>query len=196
MTTILLVRHGRTDWTDELRLQGQTDIPLNATGRSTSHLLRPLVQQHQPQSLVVSPAVRAVMTAEEISELSPVHDPRLQEAHLGSWEGMTPQQIGPDYALWRAGKLVPPGGEAMTKVHARVKASLLSAAELPGPVLLVTHGGVIRAMLDGLVGLRPENLVPVEPASLCVLEVEADAPARLRHYNLTAPRLLTPSTAA
>ncbi len=53
--------------------------------------------------------------------------------------------IGADHPAWRAGALVPPGGERPVVVAARIAAVLDDATELPGPALVVTRGGVIRA---------------------------------------------------
>ncbi|GAB3054249.1 histidine phosphatase family protein [Sediminivirga luteola] len=188
--TILLVRHGRTAWTDERRLQGRTDIPLNDAGCREALALRPQIQEWMPQRLIVSPACRARATAELLTAgaLPSVQDPRLQEAGLGEWEGLTAEEIGGDYRRWRAGVLTPSAGESRLQVHERVAAALRDAAAGEGPVLMVTHGGVIRAALEILVGLRTDQIVPVDAASLTVLEVPAAdlARSRLRHYNLTA----------
>lgn len=204
MTTILLVRHGRTEWTDERRLQGGTDVPLNEAGRQEVRALQPLVRQWAPRSVVASPAMRAAETAELLSELSAEPDARLLEAGLGEWEGLTPEEIGEDYLGWRAGTVLPPGAEPRETVLARVRSALEDAACCPGPVLLVTHGGVIRAALELLLGLPTGSVVPVGAASMTVLEVlgeptgaearavpgrtlsSANIEARLRHYNVAA----------
>lgn len=191
MTALLLVRHGSTAWTAERRLQGRTDIALDERGREETLRLRALIERWSPASLLVSPAARALETADllrsgSLRGLRADPDERLLEAGLGEWEGRLPDEIGADYPAWRAGTLVPPGGERPELVTGRVAAVLDDAAALPGPVLVVTHGGVIRAALDRLVGLRTANLSPVAAASLTVVEVDTSG-ARLRHYNLSAP---------
>jgi broad specificity phosphatase PhoE len=79
---------------------------------------------------------------------------------------------------------VPPGAEQTATVSARVTAAVRDAAAMPGPVLIVTHGGTIRSVLANFVGLTTDHLEPVAAPSLTVLEVEPDRSARLRHYNL------------
>lgn len=190
MTTLLLVRHGSTAWTAERRLQGRTDIALDERGREESLRLRALVERWAPTSLLVSPAARALETADllrsgELQELAAETDERLLEAGLGEWEGRLPGDLGADYLAWRAGAFVPPGGERPELVAARIAAVLDEASKKAGPVLLVTHGGVIRAALHKLVGLRTAHLSPVAAASLTVVDTDQQG-ARLRHYNLSA----------
>ncbi|WP_120003794.1 histidine phosphatase family protein [Nesterenkonia muleiensis] len=187
LTRLLLVRHGQTPWTVEHRLQGQTDIPLNGTGREQAAALRPSVQEFAPESVLSSPAQRAAQTAQILSPLEPVYDDRLKEADLGQWEGRTAEEIGADYLAWRAGTVLPPGAEPRETVVDRVKSFLQDAAAVPGNVLIVTHGGVIRAALHALVGLRIDQIVPVAAASLTVLDLVTEdlSQARLRHYNLS-----------
>ncbi|MFB2583217.1 histidine phosphatase family protein [Herbiconiux sp. P15] len=184
MTTLLLVRHGATDWTGQLRLQGRTDIGLSESGRLDAAALAPVVASWRPVSLVVSPLSRSRSTASILTGLEPVIDDRWAEAGLGSWEGRRADELGVDYARWRAGTLVPPGGEQPELVTERVRAATLAAVAAPGPVLVVTHGGTIRTALASFVGLTADHLEPVAAPSLTVLDVEPDGAARLRHYNL------------
>ncbi|MGO2061356.1 MAG: histidine phosphatase family protein, partial [Microbacterium gubbeenense] len=108
------------------------------------------------------------------------------EHGLGEWEGCTPDAIGPDYARWRAGEVIPPGGEPVEEIRHRVTGAVRRAAAHPGPVLVVTHGGTIRAVLDRFVGLAPGRLDPVVAPSLTVIDMIDDDAARLRSFNLTA----------
>lgn len=197
VTRLLLVRHGQTAWTRERRLQGQTDIPLNEAGRVQAAALRPYLRAFAPSRLLVSPARRASQTAELLCGLEPVYDARLEEAHLGEWEGLTPDQIGADYLSWRAGRALPPGAEPREDVVARVRAVLEAAVAEPGDILTVTHGGIIRAALQILVGLGAHQIVPVAAGSLTVFDV-ADgnlSSAQLRHYNI-APGAPDPAPCA
>ena len=186
-TRFLLVRHGQTAWTLERRLQGQTDIPLNNIGIQQAQALRPIVQDFAPDRVIASPAQRAAATAELLSDIPASFDDRLKEANLGTWEGQTPDDVGPEYLQWRLGHFDPPGSEPRTDLMERVTVALRDVVAPVGNVLVVTHGGVIRAALDALIGLKTEHIVPVAPASLTVLEVStADVTqAKLQHYNLT-----------
>jgi broad specificity phosphatase PhoE len=186
MTTLLFVRHGPTDWTGEKRLQGQTDIDLSASGRLSTAALAPVIAEWQPRTVITSPLSRTLSTAGLLTGITPIVDERWAEAGLGEWEGRRAEEIGADYVRWRAGAFVPPGGEEPAAVTERVSAAVAFAAGQPGPVLIVTHGGTIRAVLARYVGLTTDRLEPVGAPSLTVLDVKPDGEARLRHYNVLA----------
>lgn len=193
MTTLLLVRHGATLWTREGRMQGGTDITLSDEGAADVRRLSAVVAAWRPRSLVTSPLSRAVRTAAVLGDalvdgpLEPVVDERWAEAGLGDWEGRTADAIGEPYGRWRRGLLTPPGGESPREVEARVRPAVIAAAQRPGPVLVVTHGGVIRAALLHFAGLSTEHLVPVSAPSLTVLEVSPEhETGRLHHLNIPA----------
>ena len=185
MTTLLLVRHGATDWNRVQRMQGRSDIDLSDRGRADVSALAPLLKRWRPQTLIVSPLARAASTAALLTDLSPVVDEAWIEHGLGEWEGCTPDAIGSDYARWRAGALIPPGGEPSHDIRERVTGAVRTAAGHPGPVLVVTHGGTIRAVLDRFVGLGPDRIDPVDAPSLTVIDVQSEDAARLRSFNVT-----------
>ncbi|RGE19386.1 histidine phosphatase family protein [Leucobacter sp. wl10] len=182
MTTLLLVRHGETDWNRAQRLQGRTDIELSERGRADVAALRALIAPWHPATVIASPLARARMSAALLSDLEPIVDDAWIEHGLGDWEGATPAVIGPAYHRWRAGALVPPGGEPAAAIRKRVSGAVRTAVALPGPVLVVTHGGTIRAVLDRFLGLGADRIDPVSPASLTVVDVEGEG-ARLRQFN-------------
>lgn len=184
MTTLIFVRHGATDWTAQRRLQGRTDIDLSPEGRAQTARLASAVSAWQPKTLLVSPLSRTRSTAALVSDLTPVTDARWVEAGLGEWEGRVPDEIGSNYAAWRGGAFTPPGGETATEVAARIETAVLDAAAMPGPVVIVTHGGTIRAVLSRFVGLTTARLFPVAAPSMTVLDVDEAGDAQLRHYNL------------
>lgn len=184
MTTLLLVRHATTEWNLEQRMQGRTDIDLSDQGRSDAAELAESVARWAPRTLIVSPLARARTTAGLISDLPAIVDDAWTEHSLGAWEGETPDGIGPDYARWRAGEIIPPGGEPVAEIRARVGGAVSRAVQHPGPVLVVTHGGTIRAVLASLVGLTPAQVGPVAAPSLTVLDVSDASSARLRQLNV------------
>ncbi|MEQ3553588.1 histidine phosphatase family protein [Pseudonocardia nematodicida] len=183
---LLLVRHGETAANAARRLQGDSDVPLSGAGRAGARDLGPLVASYRPEHVVVSPLDRTRETARLLGVSPDRVDPRWQEADLGQWTDRFVDDLpAAEYAAWRAGELTPPGGESFAGMTARVTGAL---ADLPGDgvVLVVTHGGPIRAVLDHLLGLRPSRLVPVGPASLTVLDHDGGG-TRLRAYNLGGP---------
>jgi broad specificity phosphatase PhoE len=160
MTEIWLVRHGQTDWNIEGRWQGHADIPLNSTGLDQARsLASKLAETRQPfQAIYSSDLKRAYRTAEEIAKSLdlPVHkDRRLREISKGDWEGMLVSQVSElsneairqrreDPLYSRA-----PGGESLMEVAARLSsmADDIARAHPVGPVLVVTHGLALAALL-------------------------------------------------
>ncbi|GMA32063.1 histidine phosphatase family protein [Litorihabitans aurantiacus] len=185
MTTLLLVRHAATPWTQERRLQGRTDVDLSDAGREQAAALRPIVDRWAPASVLSSPLARTLSTAALLSDVSPEIDERWMESGLGAWEGRLTSELGPDYLAWRAGRLLPPGGEDAATVTRRVRAAVADAACKPGPVLVVTHGGTIRAVLARYLGLAADRVEPVAAPSLTAIDV-ATTGARLRTFNARA----------
>ena len=95
MCTLLLVRHGETDWNAEGRLQGHTDRPLNDYGRTQARRLAEQLHGDGIAAIYASDLVRARETAEILSErlgLPVLLDADLRERNWGSWEGLTPDE--------------------------------------------------------------------------------------------------------
>src|SRR5690242_8696605 len=95
MATLLLVRHGETDWNAEGRLQGQTDRPLNEYGRRQARELAERLAGDGVVAIYASDLSRAKETAEIVGGrlgLPVVVDPDLRERNWGTWEGLTPRE--------------------------------------------------------------------------------------------------------
>ena len=185
---LLLVRHGQSEWNASRRLQGQADIALSDLGRAQADALAPLVAGFAPDLVITSDLRRARETAERLGYPDAVPEPGLREISVGAWEGQEiPDLISrsaDDYAGWRAGTYCPEGGEAWDAFCSRTEAAIHRAArDDAGTVLMVCHGGVIRAILHRLIGLEPRHIVPVSPASLSAMRIE-NGRARLELYNL------------
>ncbi|MBI3458185.1 MAG: histidine phosphatase family protein [Candidatus Rokubacteria bacterium] len=166
---VALVRHAATPWTADRRIQGQDDPPLSADGEAQVarwRLPADLARLHAAAGLgwAASPLRRAVETARCLGAPAPLLDPRLMERHYGAWQGLTWGEVDafPQESGWHAR---PPGGESLVEVLARVRAWLEERAQAPGPDtwIVVTHGGVIRALLAATVGW---DLCPPAPLRL------------------------------
>ena len=168
--TLYVVRHGETDWNKAQRYQGQTDIPLNDTGRAQATrngvLLRDvLAVQAQTYDWVASPLMRTTETMRLIRAAIPMppdafrRDDRLKEQHFGHWEGQVwsdlPKLDPEGFAARQADtwNWTPSGGENYDHVEARVSTWL---AEIQRDTVVVTHGNISRA-LRGLL-LRLDRL--------------------------------------
>jgi broad specificity phosphatase PhoE len=154
VTTILLARHGETDWNREGRFQGHADPPLNRTGRDQAVELSVALMAEDLAAVYSSPLRRALETAEILAasrELEPVIVAALQEVDVGSWSGLTrtevEQRFPEQYARWLDYGQGWEDGETYDEMGTRVVAALLelAAAHDGERVLAVTHGGPIRA---------------------------------------------------
>jgi broad specificity phosphatase PhoE len=174
VSTLLLVRHGETDWNRDGRWQGHSDTQLNDVGRKQAARLAAAL--HGVDVVYSSDLSRARETAEILAarlEL-PVHvDARLRERSFGTWEGKTGPEIEADFAdahaRWLAGE--GPGAddaEPFEAFAARVHAFLAEAIERhpDETVLVVAHGGsirVIHALARGLDYVRDHRSIPGVP---------------------------------
>jgi len=163
-THLLLIRHGRTTWNAERRIQGRADPPLDETGREQARRLAQRLRREAPVALYTSPQQRARETADIIGEALGVPvapDERLREYDVGQVTGLTWEQVVeryPDVApRWaEAAEAVEfPGAEKGEAFQARVAAAFAEivarhAGELVG---VVVHGGVLGAYLNHLIGL-------------------------------------------
>ncbi len=143
MTTLLLVRHGETDWNAGRRWQGHTDVPLNDRGRAQAAALAEELAADPPQAIYTSDLSRARDTAEIVAArlgVPVIVEPRLREIDVGSREGLTAEEVG-DRA-W--------DGEPHSDHGARVLAAVREAAEAHpgGRILLVAHGGSLRRVQE------------------------------------------------
>lgn len=146
MTTILLARHGETDWNRDGRWQGWADPPLNDTGRTQARALAEQLRATPFDAVYSSDLRRARETAEIVAAphaVPVVADPGLREIDIGSWSGLTRAEIDERFP---AGER--PDGETRDRHTARVlEAVERIARENPGRrILLVTHGGTMRAL--------------------------------------------------
>jgi len=176
-TTIVLVRHGETDWNRERRFQGHADTPLNEAGRAQAAALADTLREEGLTAVYTSPLQRAAETAAIVGArlgLSVQPLEALREIDVGDWEGMTLEEVKERYAEsalleWRTGW---PGGETHDELAARVVPALDALAdEHPGErVLAVTHAGPIRAALAAAAGVtHEESRARVGPLENCAV---------------------------
>lgn len=154
MTEIVLVRHGETDWNAERRVQGHADPSLNERGREQARVLAQTMNGETFDAVYSSDLRRARETADILvgaAGLPPVLDPDLREAEMGSWSGLTVDDIQhrfpEQWARRRAGEQGH-DGETRAEVAERVLAAMrrIATAHPGGRVLVVSHGGAIRAV--------------------------------------------------
>jgi broad specificity phosphatase PhoE len=149
VTTLLLVRHGETDWNADGRLQGHTDRPLSEFGRRQARQLAGDLEDEEFEALYASDLARARETAEIVGErlgLPVVLDRDLREKDWGTWEGLT--------AVER--DRVEFVGESTEAHRERILRALWRISERHpggGRVLVVTHGGSMRRVQTEMLGM-------------------------------------------
>lgn len=195
---LCLVRHGRTEGSDEGRLLGVSDRPIDAVGRQQALALRELVTARPGARVLSSPLLRARQTAAlacGVPEASIAVDPALQELDFGSCEGLTFAEVSEAYPevarRWAAGDpdIAFPGGERLSAFFARVAACArrLTAGEASA-VIAFSHAGVIRTLLCELLGFARERMwaFDIDHGSVARLRI-GDGWATLRELR-PAPR--------
>lgn len=157
VTRIIAVRHGETDWNAISRIQGHTDIALNATGRAQAAHVASAISAEQIDAVYASDLQRAFATGAAIAEAAgaPLQaEPGLRERCFGVLEGRSFAQIEaqwPEQAVrWRKRDphYSPEGGESLSLLHGRVAEVVhrLAAQHPGGHIVLVAHGGVLDVL--------------------------------------------------
>jgi probable phosphoglycerate mutase len=197
--TLVLVRHGETDWNAEGRAQGHADVPLNALGHAQARALGVAFAQFAPTRLWSSDLMRAVQTAEHIGAATglPVEkDARLREYDLGERSGLTLAEFATEfperYAAWLDERevLLLPGEETTEQVRARILPALqecVGALEPGATGLVVLHGACLEVGLMALLGWPWEHarsLRGMDNGGWCVIsESGRRGGLRLTSYN-------------
>ncbi|MFF8593825.1 histidine phosphatase family protein [Streptomyces sp. NPDC015220] len=199
MGELLLIRHGETEWTRTHRHTGLTDLPLTPHGEEQARRVAPLLAGRRIGRTLVSPARRAVRTAELAGLRGWETVPDLHEWDYGAYEGVTTAEIHrtrPSWDLWTDG--VPPGrdgrrGESPEQVAARADRVLADVEPLlddpdAADVVLVAHGHFLRVLAARRLGLPPAAgaLFVLDTASLARLGAEHGRPA-ITAWNVTVP---------
>lgn len=151
MTRLILIRHCEPEADAHGRCYGSLDFGLSPGGRAAAAALGETLGSVRVDSVVSSPRLRAVQTAEPIA--APVTDDRLRELDFGEIEGLTYEEVErtrPE--LFRRWMEAPtevefPGGESYATLAARVRPAIDELVAAGGTHVVVTHGGPIRAVL-------------------------------------------------
>jgi broad specificity phosphatase PhoE len=192
MTTVYLARHGESDWNVERRWQGHADRPLTERGREQAARLAERLADVELDAIYASDLRRAWETAEAVARsrgIEVVRLPELREVDVGSWCGFTRDECAelyPDaFARWQAGGSGWDNGESYEDMGERIVAAIrrLAVEHAGGTILVVSHGGPIRAVHAHALGVdiaTHRRTGPVEPnARLSAVAVENGRIARL-----------------
>ncbi|CFX97930.1 Alpha-ribazole phosphatase, CobC [Syntrophomonas zehnderi OL-4] len=178
---VILLRHGQTEWNALQKYQGHTDIPLNPTGREQAEKIAGYLRDNEEvEAIYCSDLSRGRETAAIIAEklqLTATCDSRWRELCFGDWEGLTftevyekyPREFDDWFNSTRTIKV--PGGESFADVLGRALPALDEIAALhTGTVVVISHGGLIKAVLDHLQGSNGMWETSLQPGSMTILE--------------------------
>jgi probable phosphoglycerate mutase len=175
VSAILLARHGESDWNRDRRWQGHADRPLTKRGEEQARALATRLADIPLDAIYASDLLRARATADAVArrrglEVQVVAE--LREVDVGSWSGLTREdarvRFPEDFARWLEGGQGWHDGESYEAMSERVLAALgrIVVEHLDGRVLVVAHGGPIRAIHAAALGMDVHayrRLRPVEP---------------------------------
>ncbi|MDR3518375.1 MAG: histidine phosphatase family protein [Azospirillaceae bacterium] len=154
----VFLRHGETDWNRQRRAMGQSDLPLNATGRAQAAAARDLLRGTAIGAVYSSPLQRARDTAAIVNGVLQrplIEIPDLAEVRWGIAQG---RERGDWEAAWRAGAPID-GAESFAAFLARglaaINAVLADARRFAAPPLIVAHGGIYWAIDRALGAATP-----------------------------------------
>ncbi len=177
---VVLVRHGATDWSQQSRHTGWTDIPLNKDGVRQAGALTARLSSYSFDVVLCSTLQRAVVTCRsagygDVEEL----DPDLREWNYGDYEGKTAAEIrerDPHWNLWDEGVL---NGETLDAVAARADRVIARVRRNDGDVAVFAHGHLLRVFASRWIGQGPHvaRYLNLATASVSTLAWEHDWPS-------------------
>ena len=152
----VLIRHGRTAWNEQGRMQGRADLPLSPAGRAEVLGWR-LPPAWADAHWLTSPLCRATETAALLTDRPVAVEPRLIEMDWGAFEGRTLAELRAEAPAAMAANEArgldfrPAGGESPREVRTRLESLFADLGADPAAdaiAVCVTHKGVVRAALS------------------------------------------------
>lgn len=152
----LFLRHGRSTYNVEGRIQGWSDAPLDPAGLPDVQSAAAELATLDFSRVISSDLRRAHETAKIVASYSGLGEPQtdagLRERNFGDWQDLTPDEIERAWpgawAEFRSGSVHPPGGETPDELRYRVATAVRRLSHDPGldRALIVAHGGPMRAL--------------------------------------------------
>lgn len=180
----MLVRHGETEWSRELKHTGRTDVPLTVEGKRQAQRVGEALQGREFALVLASPLRRALETA-RLAGFEPELRDELMEWDYGDYEGLRTAEIregAPGWTIWRYGA---PNGETVEQVGRRVDRVLEEVRAAAGDVLIFAHGHLLRLLAARWLELPPTEgrLFALDAATLSTLGYEREQPV-IRRWNV------------
>jgi len=180
----VLVRHGETEWSRELKHTGRTDVPLTEEGERQARRLAEALRGREFALVLSSPLRRALETA-GLAGFEPELRDELMEWDYGDYEGRRTAEIReeiPDWTIWRYGAR---NGESAEEVGARADRIVGEIRRADGDVLIFAHGHLLRVLAARWLELAPTEgrLLGLDAGTLSTLGYEREQPV-LGTWNL------------
>ena len=180
-TTILLIRHGETEWNRDKRFRGTHDVPLNDNGRRQADLLGEALRGRQIDAAYTSPLSRAVETAERAlagHQVEPMVDERLLDFCYGDWTGLPDAEVARrwprEHEAWthRPHTVRPPAGNTLEEVYKAAFGAMEQLAEKRDDrtVALFAHRVVNELLVLGVLGLAVDRFGFIRQDNCCLNE--------------------------
>ena len=171
---VYLIRHGKTEANEKHLYCGSTDLPLSKKGREA---LRNLHYDIQNVRFLTSGMKRANETLHILFGNVPFgEDPRFREVNFGTFEMRGYEELKdlPEYQAWISGdneRNIPPGGESGQQMRRRVQEAF---SEIKEDTVIITHGGVIAAIMEHLFPNEKKSRYEWQPQNGCGYVVQGE----------------------
>jgi len=200
MGTLVLLRHGESQWNLENRFTGWVDVPLSEKGREEARRagerLRRIRFDRAFTSLLKRAADTLDIALETLGQTGiPIdRDQALNERHYGDLQGLNKAETAKKYGdqqvhIWRRSyDVAPPGGESLKDTAARTlpafEAKILPQVKAGENVLVAAHGNSLRAIVMHLDGLTKEQVLELNIGTGVPLVYEIDASGRVTNKRI------------
>lgn len=188
--TITIIRHAETQANQEGRWQGSSDSEISDLGRAQLERLAARFMGTAPDVVIASDLPRTMATAAVLGDVVP--DRGFREFSIGSWEGLTSAEIAHRFPeQWQAfadgEDLAPGGGEQMSQFVKRVGTAfddLVSRLADGAHAVVVTHGGVILALLSQIAGFKGTGrIAPSHNTAISQITITGSGDRHLDVFN-------------
>jgi broad specificity phosphatase PhoE len=181
---VVLVRHGETEWSRELKHTGRTDVPLTEEGERQARRVGEALRGREFALVLASPLGRALETA-RLAGFEPELRDELMEWDYGDYEGWLTAEIREEVPGWTIWTHPVPNGETAEEVGGRVDRVLEEIRAVQGDVLVFAHGHVLRVLAARWLELPPieGRLFALDPATLSTAGYEREQPV-VQRWNV------------
>ena len=181
---VVLVRHGETEWSRDLKHTGRTDVPLTEEGGRQARRVGEGLRGREFALVLASPLGRALETA-RLAGFEPELRDELMEWDYGDHEGRLTAEIREEVPGWTIWTHPVPNGETVEEVGGRVDRVLEEIRAVEGDVLIFAHGHVLRVLAARWLELPPTEgrLFALDPATLSTAGYEREQPV-VQRWNV------------